>query len=80
MNTQVNVPGASYGSGSLTRWQELNIIAAALVEAVCAVNPNGLDVYFLNRPGVYGVEHPNEVATIFSYNNENMSVIDSNGF
>ena len=35
-----------------TRWKELKNLAAVLIEFVTAINPNGLDLYFLNR-GIY---------------------------
>jgi hypothetical protein len=38
-----------------TRWLELKKLAAALIEIITAVNQDGLDLYFLNRPPVFGV-------------------------
>jgi hypothetical protein len=35
-----------------TRWMELKKLASVLIEFVTSVNPDGLDLYFLNR-GVY---------------------------
>ena len=32
-----------------TRWLELKKLAATIIEFVTAINPNGLDIYFLNR-------------------------------
>lgn len=34
-----------------TRWKELKKLAASIIEFVTAVNPNGLDIRFLNREG-----------------------------
>lgn len=33
-----------------TRWMELKQLAAVVIEFVTAINPNGLDIYFFNRP------------------------------
>jgi len=39
----------------LTRWQELKKLAAVIIEFVTAINPDGLDIYFLNRPKLRNV-------------------------
>lgn len=36
-----------------TRWMELQKLAAILIEFVTALTPQGLDLYFLNRKGVF---------------------------
>ena len=33
-----------------TRWMELKKLASVVIEFVTAINPNGLDIYFFNRP------------------------------
>jgi hypothetical protein len=38
-----------------TRWLELKKLASNLIEIITAVNPNGLDIHFLNRPTLKGV-------------------------
>jgi uncharacterized protein YegL len=38
-----------------TRWQELKKLAASIIEIVTCVNPNGLDIYFFNRPTLRNV-------------------------
>jgi hypothetical protein len=38
-----------------TRWQELKKLAAIIIDFVTAINPNGLDIYFLNRPAIRNV-------------------------
>lgn len=38
-----------------TRWLELKKLAAVIIEFVTAINPNGLDIYFFNRPTLHNV-------------------------
>jgi hypothetical protein len=38
-----------------TRWLELKKLASVIIEFVTAINPNGLDIYFLNRPTLKNV-------------------------
>jgi uncharacterized protein YegL len=38
-----------------TRWLELKKLAAVIIEFVTAINPNGLDIYFFNRPTLRNV-------------------------
>lgn len=38
-----------------TRWLELKKLAAIIIDFVTSTNPNGLDIYFLNRPPLYRV-------------------------
>lgn len=35
-----------------TRWLELKKLAASIIDFVTAINPDGLDIYFLNRPPI----------------------------
>lgn len=38
-----------------TRWLELKKLASIIIDFVSAINQNGLDIYFLNRPGLTNV-------------------------
>jgi len=56
-------PFATKGS---TRWLELKKLAAAAIQIVTAINPEGLDVHFLNRPPVYRVTETSALAGVFA--------------
>jgi len=49
-----------------TRWSELQNDTMNIVQLVTAVNPNGLDIYFMNRPGARGVRDPNQIYPLFA--------------
>lgn len=49
-----------------TRWLELKKLASLIIEFVTAINPNGLDIYFLNRPEVHGVNNVGGLQNIFN--------------
>ena len=49
-----------------TRWSELKKLASIVIEFVTAINPNGLDIYFLNRPEIRGVTTPAGLQGVFS--------------
>ena len=53
MGTQVIDPDARPlpGAPKVTRWSELERLAALIVEMVTATTPAGLDAYFMNREG-----------------------------
>jgi len=51
---------------STTRWMELKRLAAVVIEYVTAVNPNGLDLYFLNRGVVKGVQSTAGLQDVFA--------------
>lgn len=54
-----------------TRWMELKKLAAALIDVITVTNPNGMDLYFLNRATQRNVSTPIGLSGIFS--------IDPNG-
>jgi hypothetical protein len=49
----------------ITRWQELKRLAATCIEIVTAINPAGLDLYFLNRPPVKAVTSVQGLQAVF---------------
>lgn len=49
-----------------TRWLELKKLVAVLVEFVISINPNGLDIHFLNRPSVTGITSVSGLQGVFS--------------
>ena len=49
-----------------TRWYELKKLAAALIEIITIVNPNGLDIYFLNRAIAHNVSSLVGLSNIFN--------------
>ena len=49
-----------------TRWSELAGDANALVTLITALKPTGLDVHFMNRPGIQGVTDPLQLSNTFS--------------
>ena len=52
MAAEIAEDGLVNNSRKTTRWSELKKLAAILIEFVTSINPNGLDIYFLNR-GTY---------------------------
>lgn len=49
-----------------TRWTELKKLASIIIEFVTAINPAGLDIYFLNRPKICGVTNTAGLQAAFS--------------
>lgn len=49
-----------------TRWLELKKLAAIIIDFVTAINPDGLDIYFLNRPPLYRVTNTAGLQSAFS--------------
>lgn len=49
-----------------TRWLELKKLAAVIIEFVTAINPEGLDIHFLNRGIRYGVKDMTGLQLAFS--------------
>lgn len=49
-----------------TRWLELKKLASVIIEFVTAINPSGLDIYFLNREKVCGVTTLAGLQSVFS--------------
>jgi len=50
---------------STTRWLEEKKLASVIIEYVTSINPNGLDIYFLNRGVIRGVKNMNNLQQIF---------------
>lgn len=48
-----------------TRWAELKKLAAACINVVTCINPQGLDLYFLNREPVIGVTETSRLVGMF---------------
>lgn len=67
MKTRVVAPGTSAMSGPVvTRWQELERLAATVVEMVHATTGGGLDAHFLNRAPVLNVSNRAQLAPAFA--------------
>lgn len=49
-----------------TRWLELKKLASVIIDFVTAINPNGLDIYFLNRPALRSVTSTAGLQTTFN--------------
>src|SRR5271154_3731024 len=49
-----------------TRWLELKKLASIIIDFVTAINPAGLDIYFLNRPTLTGVTSVTGLQSTFS--------------
>jgi hypothetical protein len=49
-----------------TRWLELKKLVSVIIDFVTAVNPNGLDIYFLNRDKKCAVQSISGLQSIFS--------------
>lgn len=67
MSSQICEPGyQSPNAKKITRWFELKKLAAALIEISTCVNPNGLDLYFLNRDKQLGINSMAGLSPIFA--------------
>jgi len=60
MNTVVT--GGKLG---MTRWEEFKEMVRILVDIAGLMDPNGLDLYFLNREPVFNVKDSNQIAAAF---------------
>jgi hypothetical protein len=49
-----------------TRWLELMRLASVIIEFVTAINPNGLDIYFLNRETIRNVNNSLGLQAVFN--------------
>lgn len=49
-----------------TRWLELKKLASVMIEFVTAINPNGLDIYFLNREKITNVTNNAGLQAVFN--------------
>lgn len=67
MSTPIAEEGKdAFAPKTSTRWLELKKLAAAIIDISTAVNPNGLDLYFLNRPKHTGINNLAGLQSIFS--------------
>ena len=68
MGTPVADPlSAPYAQGGrCTRWSELQHFAVTATDIVTATAPGGVDVYFLDRPGMASVTQPQQLAPAFA--------------
>lgn len=67
MATAISEPGANpFAAKKNTRWTELMKLASVIIEFVTAVNDEGLDIHFLNRPSVYKVVDMTGLQQVFS--------------
>jgi hypothetical protein len=57
-----------FSPNKTTRWMELKKLAAEIIKAVTSINPNGLDIYFLNRPKICNVTDISGLQYVFSTN------------
>ena len=65
MNTILEESPLNKGSFKATRWDELQEFIRISIEIASVVNPEGCDVYFLNRRMVKNVKKPEEIASSF---------------
>ena len=56
----------AFGPKRSTRWLELKKLAVSIIQIVTAINPNGLDIYFLNRPKLTNVTNTAGLQSVFS--------------
>lgn len=63
MNRSIREPNSNK---TTTRWLELKKLAAVIIEFVTSINPNGVDIYFLNRTGLRNVTDITGLQQVFS--------------
>lgn len=63
MDSQISEPNSNKKT---TRWLELKKLASIIIEFVTSINPDGLDIYFLNRPLLRGVTEMTRLQTAFN--------------
>ena len=56
----------SVNNSNRTRWDELHDFVQIILEIGAIFDPNGVDVYFLNRPPILSVTNPEVVKHVFS--------------
>ena len=67
MSTPVRLPGASpFAPVTTTRWTELQNDVVSLIQLVTSINPRGVDIHFMNRPGASGVSDASQVGSLFA--------------
>jgi hypothetical protein len=49
-----------------TRWLELKKLAAGIITYVTAIDANGIDIHFLNRPSLYNVTDVSKLGPVFA--------------
>jgi hypothetical protein len=57
-------PGDPFGK-KYSRWDELKHYVSIVTDIAGVLDQNGLDIYFLNRPGMTGVTHSEQVQPLF---------------
>ena len=57
-------PGDPFGK-KYSRWDELKHYVSIVTDIAGVLDQNGLDIYFLNRPGMTGVTHSDQIQTLF---------------
>ncbi|KAJ3414712.1 hypothetical protein HDV05_006149 [Chytridiales sp. JEL 0842] len=65
---QGNVAPTPYGGGNAnsgTRWSELRGTARIVLDIACAIDADGVDVYFLNREAARGIRSPDQIDPVF---------------
>ena len=67
MSTVVDTPMNDPYARTKTRWDELCRSVTIITELATSLDPNGVDVYFLNRPPIYGVTTAQQIQEAFSY-------------
>lgn len=63
---RMGVAGRDGMQQGVTRWSELLRLAGCIVDIVSSVTPAGLDVFFLNRPGLFAVTDPAQLQPCFA--------------
>lgn len=55
-----------FAPSTLTRWMELKRLVSVVIEFTTAINPNGISLQFLNRPGLENVTSTAGLQSVFS--------------
>lgn len=68
MGAEIVEPGMvrNPNAPKVTRWTELKILACEIIKFTTAINPNGLDIYFFNRPKLEKVTSEQGLQQAFS--------------
>ena len=69
MNAEIKEEkGVAFGppKPKMTRWLELKKLAHTVIEFTTAINPNGIDLYFLNRPKLTNVTDMKDMQATFA--------------
>lgn len=65
MNMILEESPLNTSTNKVTRWDELKYFARIGLEIASGFNPDGTDVYFLNRPTAYGVRSSDQLVAHF---------------